>query len=151
MNDYNTIIPLLQNVPLFKELNEEDHKEIIDNISMMYYPAGYTIFSKGDQPDALYIIKNGQVRVFDEHGDIALLEPYHFFGEMALFDNVPRNASVETLEETEVVILKKEEFFKLVDSNENISRELSKKYFLREAVNKERMAAKAREHGEDQA
>ena len=141
MNDYNTILPLLQNVPLFKELNEKDHKKIIDNITVMYYPANYRIFSKGDTGDALYIIKNGKVRVFDDNGNsIAILEPFHFFGEMALFDDVPRMASVETLEETEVVILKKEEFYKLVASNENIAKTLSKQYFLRAQVNEVRKA-----------
>lgn len=147
MNDYNSILPLLQNVPLFKELNEKDHKEIIDNITVMYYPANYRIFSKGDAGDAMYIIKSGKVRVFDDAGtDIAILEPFHFFGEMALFDDVPRMASVETIEETEVVILKKEEFFKLVGVNENIRKTLSKQYFLRAQVNAVREAAQKRKN-----
>ncbi|MBT6068840.1 cyclic nucleotide-binding domain-containing protein [Candidatus Peregrinibacteria bacterium] len=138
MNDYNSIIPLLQGVPLFRELNEEEHKAIIDNITMMYYPAQYRIFSKGDVGDALYIIKTGSAKVFDEQGEIAVLKPYEFFGEMALFKDLPRNASVETLEETEVVILKKEDFFKLIASDENIGRLLSEEYFLRESENKQR-------------
>lgn len=147
MSDYNSILPLLQNVPLFKELNEKDHKEIIDNITVMYYPPNYKIFAKGDAGDAMYIVKSGKVRVFDDLGnDIALLEPFHFFGEMALFDDVPRMASVETLEETEVVILKKEEFFKLVASNENIRKTLSKQYFLRAQVNAVREAAQKRKN-----
>ena len=147
MADYNTIMPLLNKVPLFADLNEEDHKEIIDHITMMYYPANYRIFSEGDIGDALYIIKTGKVRVFDElNHDIAILQPYHFFGEMALFDDRPRNASVETLEETEVVILKKEDFYKLIAQNENISRMLSKQYFLREQVNEVREAAEKRQN-----
>lgn len=148
MNDYNSILPLLQKVPLFKELNETDHKEIIDNITVMYYPPSYRIFSKGDIGDAMYIVKSGKVRVFDDGGhDIAILEPFHFFGEMALFDDVPRMASVETVEETEVVVLKKEEFFKLVASNENIRKTLSKQYFLRAQVNAVRIAAER--HGSE--
>ena len=124
MADYTSIIPLLNKVPLFQDLNEEDHKEIIDHITMMYYPPQYRIFTEGDEGDALYIIKTGEVRVFEEESgyDIAILKPYHFFGEMALFDDRPRNASVETLTEVEVVILKKEDFYRLVAANENISK-----------------------------
>ncbi|MDP4008561.1 MAG: cyclic nucleotide-binding domain-containing protein [Candidatus Peregrinibacteria bacterium] len=147
MNDYNTILPLLQKVPLFKDLNEEAHKEIIDKITMMYYPANYCIFSKGDTGDALYIVKSGKVRIFDDNAnDIAVFGPFNFFGEMALFDDVPRMASVETLEDTEVVILKKEEFFKLVASNENIAHTLSKQYFLRAQVNAVRAEAEQRKN-----
>ena len=66
---------------------------------------------------------------------VAKLVPYDFFGEMALFKDAPRFASVETLEDTEVVILRKKEFYKLVAENERIGRTLSEEYFAREQAN----------------
>lgn len=140
MNDSLSILPILKMVPLFKELNENDHMEIIQNVSLMYYPAGYKIFSEGDSAEALYIIKSGTVKVvrnFDNESEkeVAILGPYKFFGEMALFKNLPRSASVITESDVEVIVLKKEDFYSLIEKCPSIAGVLKEEFFAREALN----------------
>ncbi len=57
--------------------------------------AGQRLFARGDAPDGLYLVCRGAVRItgISHDGDevlLALLEPPHWFGEIALFDHEPR-------------------------------------------------------------
>ena len=57
--------------------------------------AGQRLFARGDAPDGLYLVCRGAVRItgLSPEGEevlLALLEPPHWFGEIALFDHEPR-------------------------------------------------------------
>src|SRR5690349_2713154 len=58
-------------------------------------PAGTTLFSRGDAPDGLYAIVDGALRIsgVTDSGKEAVLtriEPPAFFGEVSVFDGLPR-------------------------------------------------------------
>ena len=126
------LLPILKKIPLFSGLEESVHQEIIDHIMLMYYPADYQLFKEGEQGAALYIIKNGKVSIFHEPkevGDlpqkVAEINAGGFLGEMALVSDQPRNASAKTLAESEVFILNKEDFRKLVSTNTVLAEQIS--------------------------
>lgn len=130
--DVSVVLPILRQIPLFANLDEEMLKEIIENIVLMYYPPEYMIFKEGDEGDALYIMKKGQVEIFHsprEAGElpkkIAEIDATGFFGEMALVSDQPRNASAKTLLESEIFILSKEAFQKLLNSNQTLAEQIS--------------------------
>lgn len=130
--DSSILLPILKKIPLFEELDPTLHHEIIQRIVLMYYPTNYVFFKEGDQGDALYIIKRGQVQIYKEPreaGDLpknlAEIGDNGFFGEMALVSEVPRNASAKSLTEAEVFILSKDDFKKLLDSNTKLAEQIS--------------------------
>ncbi len=136
MNDKNIdpliILPILKKIPLFANLDENLHREIIGRIILMYYPANHVIFKEGDEGDALYIVKKGTVEIVrrpgQEGGDvhkIADINDGGFFGEMALVSDEPRNATARTLTDCESFILSKEDFKKLLDSNPALAEQIS--------------------------
>lgn len=131
--DISILLPILKQIPLFSDLDENSHREIVEQIILMYYPTNYTIFNEGDQGDALYIIKQGLVEILHppkEEGDfpkkIAEIGPQGFFGEMALVSDQLRNASVRTLTESEIFILKKADFKQLLNNNTVMAEQVSK-------------------------
>lgn len=67
------------------------------------------LFRESDAPDAMYIIKSGQLAVTKTKGNseviLAELKPGQMVGEMALFDRKPRSASVKATKESEVIML----------------------------------------------
>jgi len=78
------------------------------------YPKNTVVVSEGDETDSLYIIVSGRVKIYvsDEKGkEIVLNEsgPGEYFGEMVL-DEGPRSASVMTLEQTQFLVVPKEDF-----------------------------------------
>ncbi|NIA01857.1 MAG: cyclic nucleotide-binding domain-containing protein [Nitrospirae bacterium] len=130
--DASILLPVLKQIPLFSNLDESLHKEIIQHIVLMYYPTNYIIFKENDEGDALYIIKNGNIQIYNEpkeEGDlpknIAEITNGGFFGEMALISEQPRNASAKALVDSEVFILSKEDFKKLLDTNSVLAEQIS--------------------------
>lgn len=76
---------------------------------------GETIFKEGDDGACAYLIKSGEVKITKVGSDdyprtIATVKKGHIIGEMALIDNEPRAASAVALDNTEVLVISKEEF-----------------------------------------
>ena len=112
---------ILKNIPFFAELSDEDLQAVIDNIQMQYFAADHVIFEQGDIGDMMYIIKRGQVQVLRDNTILATLSDGQFFGEMALVSDEPRNATIKTITDLEALILKKEDFRHLLETNPSIA------------------------------
>jgi CRP/FNR family transcriptional regulator, cyclic AMP receptor protein len=96
---------LLQGVYLFTDLNADERASLAKIAEEMTLPARFPIFGAGDPATALYLIKDGSVRltVTSSGGkliDVATLGSGSHFGEMALIDGAKRSATAETLEPT---------------------------------------------------
>ena len=68
------------------------------------------MFREGDQSDTCYVVRSGRARAVREHSDgrsitLATFGPGEIFGELAIFDDEHRSATVETLEETELIAI----------------------------------------------
>jgi CRP-like cAMP-binding protein len=83
------------------------------------------VFRKGESGDAMYLVESGRVRIFEEEGGprqtIKELGLGEFFGEMALVDDKPRSASAETLEETTLLVITRENFDSVVLQNPSMA------------------------------
>ncbi|MEK9160058.1 MAG: cyclic nucleotide-binding domain-containing protein [Patescibacteria group bacterium] len=131
----NLILQILKTVPLFQNLTEEEHQSIIAHITMQYFPAHYVLFEKGVPGHAMYIIKSGMIRIYNEQADVASLGEGDFFGEMALIEDQPRNASAETLSDCEIFVLNKEDFAALLQKSPDILRKVKEAYQARKQEN----------------
>lgn len=130
--DMDVLLPILKQIPLFATLEKDLHEEIVKHIVLMYYPGEYNIFNQNEKGDALYIIKNGAVEIFHPIAEgrseieiVAKINTGGFFGEMALVSDQPRNASARTLGDSEIFILSKDDFAKLLDENERLAEQIS--------------------------
>lgn len=131
----NLILAILKTVPLFQALTEKQHEKIIEHITMDYFPKGHKLFEKGLLGNAMYIIKSGSVRIFNETGELATLKDGNFFGEMALIEEKPRMASAETLSDCEIFVLNKEDFAGLMQSSPDIAQSVQNAYTERKKQN----------------
>lgn len=139
--DSLSILPILKKIPLFADLTEDDHKEIVKNIVLNYFPVGYVFFHEGDPDGSMFIIKHGMVKISRKNGageerEIAVLSDNDFFGEMALVLREARNATATAISECEVFQLKKEDFVKLMESSPNMATRISSEFLAREKNNK---------------
>ena len=78
------------------------------------YREGEVIIRQGEVGDCLYVIQRGEVEVLRREGDkeycLAVLGAEDFFGEMALFDQEVRSATVRALSDVWVLSLEKRSF-----------------------------------------
>ena len=77
------------------------------------FNTGDRLFKEGDEGDVAYLIKSGQVKITKTVGDgqqkvIGLVGSDGIVGEMALIDNQTRNATVEAMEETTVLVVRRD-------------------------------------------
>ena len=119
-------VELLGKVPLFTELSGDDLGQIADVAIPRAYPRGVRVFHEGDSSDACYIVRSGDLRVTREHSDgraiaLATLGPGDIFGELAMFDGGIRSASVETLDDSELLALPAADLKRLLAEHPEIS------------------------------
>ncbi len=84
------------------------------------YPKGTMIFSECQTGSDMYIIQSGQVKitkVVDNNEVIlAVLKKGEFFGEMALLENKPRSASAIAFEDCKLMVVNKQNFNQMVQT-----------------------------------
>ncbi len=87
---------------LFKSLGDEGLSRLLQSATSVSYRQGQFVVREGDPGEALYLIREGQVRVTtnkeDEDVELAILGPGACIGEVALLTGQPRTATVVTLE-----------------------------------------------------
>jgi CRP/FNR family transcriptional regulator len=103
-------VALLHRVPVFSALADDDLTRVADVTVPRRFEAGQAVFHEGDESDTCYIVRTGRVRAVREHSDgrsitLATFGPGDIFGELAIFDDERRSATVESLEPTEAVAI----------------------------------------------
>jgi CRP/FNR family transcriptional regulator, cyclic AMP receptor protein len=103
-------IALLQRVPVFSALAEDDLRRVTEVAVPRRFDSGEIVFREGDESNTCYIVRSGLARAVREHSDgrsltLANFGPGDIFGELAMFDNERRSATVETVEATEVIAI----------------------------------------------
>lgn len=101
-------IELLGRVPLLSGLSDEELERVAQVAVPRSYPKGARVFHEGDESDACYIVRSGEVRVTREHSDgraiaLATLGSGEIVGELAMLDGEVRSASVEALTDVELL------------------------------------------------
>jgi CRP-like cAMP-binding protein len=76
---------------------------------------GEIVFRQGDLGECAYFIHRGSVEVVKDDAVIATLSKDQYFGEMALISSTPRNATIRAAEETQVAVLGKSNFLRLLN------------------------------------
>jgi CRP/FNR family transcriptional regulator len=103
-------IALLQRVPVFSALGQDELAHVAQVAVPRRFEAGEVVFREGDESNTCYIVRSGQARAIREHSDgrtitLANFGPGDIFGELAMFDNERRSATVEAMETTEAIAI----------------------------------------------
>ncbi len=106
---------MLKTVPIFSGLAHRDLQRLAKLMQLRPVKAGEAIIKEGDQAAGFFVIRSGKVEVVqDADGSnpqhLATLGPGEFFGEMALFEGFPRNATVRAVEDAECLAMTRWDF-----------------------------------------
>lgn len=105
----------LKKIPFFSNLPVAALDALADKAKPVKFEKGNTIISEGEQTHSLYIVVTGKVKILTNYGedknvDLVILEPGHYFGEMALLTNDPRGATVTAMSTTTCAVISKADF-----------------------------------------
>ena len=106
----------LQNTSLFSSLATDELNIITKHMIQKQYAKNEVILNQGDDGDCLFIISEGAVKVsqISESGKeiaLAILYPGDSFGEMSLFDDEKRSATLTSIKKTDVFMLTRKALF----------------------------------------
>ncbi len=113
---------MLRSIPLFSCLDEDALDKVGAMAVRKQLPKNTVIFSKGDASDSLYVVCSGRVKavIHDEMGKeivLSVIGTGECFGEMAALDGVPRSATIVTKEPTEILVLHRNDFKRILSAN----------------------------------
>ena len=106
----NIIIDSLSKILLFKSFSQLKLYKLLDLIHIEKYEKDEKIITEGTIGEKFYIVKSGQVEVFQKNTYLRTLNPMEYFGERALLMNEVRSATVVAKENVELYSLDKESF-----------------------------------------
>ena len=97
-------------MPVFETLAPEDLQRVVEVAVPRSFPGHHVIFREGDASDTCYVVRSGHARAVREHPDGRIIALAHFgpgdiFGELAMFDDERRSATVETIDALEVLAI----------------------------------------------
>jgi CRP-like cAMP-binding protein len=128
--DDQTARAALRRSGLFTACDDAALDSIVRVLRIRRFRRGETIFHQGDPGDALFVIASGSVKVVlpsDEGAEpaiVAILGAGEFFGELAILDGAPHSATIVTVEPTETLVLHRDAFLGLIDSDPGLRRAL---------------------------
>ena len=106
----NAIFENLSKIVLFKSFSQLKLYKLLDLINVEKYKKGTKIITEGKIGDKFYIVKKGQVEVYQRTIYLRTLNPMEYFGERALLMNEVRSATVIAKEDVELYSLDKDSF-----------------------------------------
>jgi CRP/FNR family transcriptional regulator len=117
---------LLKDIPLFHEFGDEALVHLAERCVTRDVPAGTVLFTAGEEPRGLYIVRTGRVRIF-RISATGREQVLHVEGarrpvaELPLFDGAPYPASAITLEDCRLVFLPRADFEHAYRSNPDVA------------------------------
>ncbi|WP_276355623.1 Crp/Fnr family transcriptional regulator [Cohnella caldifontis] len=118
---------ILQGIPMFEPLTPEQLELVMARFEIRKYPARSLLFREGDPGDSFFIVLKGAVKIFI-HGQegrektMSVFRPGDSFGELSLLDGMPRSASAQTLQKTELLAISHADFLLLLQEHFDIAR-----------------------------
>lgn len=122
-------VELLRRVGLFNKLPAADLERLAGHLHPRQFRRNTILFHKDQPGDGLYIVESGHIRIFlptatGEELTVDIAGPGDVVGELALLDGRPRSASAQSVEDTTVQILSREDFQQYLTTAPNLAASL---------------------------
>ena len=116
---------MLERVPLFRGLSEAARTALAQRLVERSFKAGERVFTKGDVGGVMFCVLSGRLEIFlppDSAGGERIhlkdAQTGDHFGELGLFDDKPRSASIEAKTDCVLLELSREAFVTDILRNE---------------------------------
>lgn len=119
-------VDFLATVPLFNGLDRTELEKFAEVTREKSYPKGSVILFEDDPGDSLFVVREGRVKVvlIGEDGReviLGVLGVGEYFGELSLIDDRPRSAHVIAMEDSNLLVLRRDDFRKRVESSPSVA------------------------------
>ena len=124
----------IQDIPLFDCIDDHFIRDIAQYLTPMILTPGDYLFRTGDSANSMFFVQKGRLKVLsaDESKQLTILKRGDFMGEIALFKQTTRTATVKSIGYSDLYELQKKEFNKVLKKYPEIAERLRSKSQSRE-------------------
>lgn len=125
-----------QKISIFENLNEEELKYITSKVINRKYSKNESIFFEGDNPQKLFLINSGKIKIFKYNLEgkeqiLYILSEGDLIGDSSLFTDEPMKYNAESIDNTGICELSKKDFKEIIQKNPNIAMKVLKTAYSR--------------------
>ncbi len=119
----------IANMPLFKELSDEQRARIAERTRQLRLARGETLFRRGDAAAGTYIVAYGQVKLSFVSSTgvekiVEILDQGQSFGEAVMFLDIPHVVTAQALSDALLLLVPKETVFENIDRDPGFARRM---------------------------
>jgi CRP-like cAMP-binding protein len=133
--DKRAWVTTLRSFPAFAGCSDEDLKALVDVGTEFHLPAGWPLVQEGIPADAVYILSEGQARVFYERRQVATVGIGDVIGEMALLEGGQRKATVTSSDRISGLRIENDKLREAMKSHPAIAQTFREVYAAHQAEN----------------
>lgn len=123
------------NAPFFSALTEQDQERVSQRMHLEHHRGGETLFSKGNESNALYLVKSGWVRLVSDAGAVLANQgPGSLVGETDLFLDRHRSVGAILTSDAELWVLGREDLLDLIAETPSVGLKLTLSFGSRLAL-----------------
>ncbi len=120
------MLSFLKTITPYDTLDERGLESLANIAIRRNYKKNMVIIQQGDDTNSMFILIEGEMRVYVEDEDgkqltVRILKPGHSFGEVALIGEFPRTASVVTITDCVVTAFSQEKYLSFLEQHPQIS------------------------------
>jgi CRP/FNR family cyclic AMP-dependent transcriptional regulator len=113
---------LLKKQVLLEDIDMDGLKKIAKILKKYSFKKGEQLFKENDDTKGLWLVNSGKIEISRVTADgwrqtLAVLPAGHFFGELSIIERRKHVASAVAIEDTDLFLLPKEEFERLMDDD----------------------------------
>jgi len=106
-------------------------KNLAEGRNINHYRKKQIIYTEGNHPGRMFFVVSGKVKTFKSNEDgkeltVGLYSEGEFFGYIALLENGVYRESAESMEDSEIALIPREDFEALINNNSEVSRKFIK-------------------------
>jgi CRP-like cAMP-binding protein len=110
-------VEVIRRIPMFQRIQPAMQKLLCFGSERLIYDPGQTLMKAGDAADAAYVLIEGTAEVTVGSLVISTMGRNAIVGEIAIFGDVPRTATVTALTRVEALKISKELFINIIRQN----------------------------------
>lgn len=115
----------LHAVPIFRGLSHKHLETVAKQGDALIVLAGRTVITEGETGQEFFIVLSGKLSVTAGGKEVAVIGEGEFFGELALFDPAPRDATVTCVVDSELFVIDGRRFAPLLEDVPLLARKVT--------------------------
>jgi CRP/FNR family transcriptional regulator, cyclic AMP receptor protein len=122
-------LKFLSGIPLFSNLDEKALRQMVQASKFQHMEKGTILFFQSDPSEFAYIVQHGDISIVLNSPDgrdmvINEMRPGDIFGELGILTKQPRSTSAIARADSDVLVISREAFLRVVDSEPQLARRI---------------------------